>query len=354
MKLKPVILTAGVLIAAGVTLVAVRLWLRPADGPADARPAAVVSSRGDETPLPSPADGPGSETAQKNAGAVPLNETDLIDWAVTSLKAEFADTISRTSSQAELIRLRLFLAERYPKTWSVMLRTILSRAFPDQVDAILSTLDRMDAYQAWLESQKTELSLLDHEKVMERLWAKRRELFGPEADAVWAEETQTEAIHDVLDIVADAYDTTLDEKLDLYVQAIATSTEDPLPGFLANRKIYLTRAFLRLDSVQDNLKALSDADREQHIRDVRRTLGFSEEELDRLARTDAKNEQRWQQGYRYMDERAALLSTVPEHEQEEALAALREKHFDTKARTIAAEESQGFYRFTRPRIYGCN
>jgi hypothetical protein len=346
---------AGIVITAGLILLIGWLWMRPAS-PTDVIPENPEASTPSRTvpPAMSPADGTAPDATQNNAGAIPLNETDLIDWAVASLKAEFADTISQTSRQAELIRLRLFLAERYPKTWSVLLRTILTRAFPDQVEAILSTLDRMDAYQAWLESQKPELTVLDHDQVMERLWAKRRELFGPEAEAIWAEETRTEAIIDVLDIVADAYDTTLDEKLDLYVQAIETSTEDALPGFLANRKIYLSRAFLRLDSVQDNLKALSEADRDQHIRDVRRALGFSEEEIDRLARTDAKNEQRWQQGYRYMEERAALLSTVPESDREEALAALREKHFDVKARTIAAEEAEGFFRFTRPRIYGCN
>lgn len=295
--------------------------------------------------------GTGPDTSPK---AVPTSEQELIDWAVASLRAEFADTITLKRSHVALARLRLFLAERYPKTWKTLFQTLLERAFPDQTADILATLNRLDTYEAWLEAKREDLTLLDHDQLMDRLWAKRLELFGDEARDMWAEETRTEAIIDVLDIMREAYDTSLDEKLNLFVQAIKTSSQDNVAAFMANKKIYLTRAFLRMDSVQENLKSMTEQDRAQHLQQIRLAMGFTEQEIETLARADAKNEARWQKGYRYMDERSRLLAQAGDTVPEQALAALRERYFQNQAATIQAEEASGFFRFTRPRIHGCN
>lgn len=302
---------------------------------------------------PSDAQAPDENAIASPQARVP-DKGDIVVWAVASLKKEFADRIELKSSQAELIRLRQFLAEKYPDAWEALFKQIITLAFPDKADTIFSTLAQLDNYNAWLEANKQDLANLDHDQIMETLWAKRRELFGDDATELWSEETRTEAIIDVLDIMRESYDTTLDEKLAIYVQAINQAYEDSVGAFMENRKFYLSRAFFSMDSAQDNLKSMTPAQRAQSIHDVRIAMGYSEEECEKLAQNDEKNEQRWQQGFRYMDERAKILASYQGDAQKEKLTALQNTYFSKQAKTIQAEEASGFFRFSRPRVYGSN
>ncbi|MBU1170944.1 MAG: hypothetical protein KKD44_15395 [Proteobacteria bacterium] len=286
-------------------------------------------------------------------GAADFNSS-FVDQAVESLRAEFLDKIDMKSSQASLIRLRQYLMETYPDSWKQLFTEIITKAFPEHAESIFSTLALLDTYNLWLEANKPKLANLDHDDIKAALWAKRRELFGLDANELWAEETRTEAIIDVLDILRDAYDTGLDEKLSIYAHAIGETYEDDTDPFLQNKKFYLSRAFLRMDSVQENLKAMDADTRSQSIRDVRIAMGYSEEDSKKLAHSDAENEKRWQQGYLYMDERAKILAAFQGVELKDKLSALQDTYFSYQAKTIQAEEASGFFRFERPRVYGCN
>lgn len=116
-----------------------------------------------------------------------------------------------------------------------------------------------------------------------------------------------------------------------------------------------TEVFLRLEPVQARLAAMPAEERRAALADIRRRMGYSEEEIARKAADDAHRDARWENGHAYMKARAELLSRHAQGEALEAeLRALREQHFGHEAPTIAREEDAGFFRFQRRRVYGRN
>jgi hypothetical protein len=112
--------------------------------------------------------------------------------------------------------------------------------------------------------------------------------------------------------------------------------------------------FFSIDSVQNELKNMSPEQRQMEINSIRRQMGFSEEQIEELAKRDAEKEQRWQVGYRYMQQREKVMQQYEGEEREERLKDLREQYFQDEAKTIELEEKDNFFRFERPRIYGRN
>lgn len=279
--------------------------------------------------------------------------------AVERLWKDFGKGPLGKAAQIQLAGLRNYLKDQNPETYQALFKAIVSRAFPAQAGEILKTIETLDIYSAWLEDNKERLSRLGHDEIKQELWAKRKALFGNAAREMWAEETRTEAVSDVLDIMRDAYDTRISDKLALYTEAIAQISKDTHgdgsgPDFIEDRKVSLTRAFLGLDSVQAELSAMDGNRRAEALRTIRKTMGFSESELDTLAQKDAANELKWQNGYAYMRDRNRLLAEPDDGTQAMKLSALQERYFKNAASTIQAEEASGFLRFNRPRVFGRN
>jgi len=279
---------------------------------------------------------------------------DFVTAAVSRLKHDFGSDPIDKSKQMQLLGLKQYLSNLYPDNYLTLFREIIKQAYPAQVDEILKTLDRLEAYNVWLEANKQSLGQMSHDDIKKALWTKRKAMFGEDAVGMWAEETRTEAIGDVLDIMRDSYDTTLDEKLNLYTQAISRISENPGSSLLEDKKSSLTRAFLSLDSVQAELSDMDQQKRNERLRDIRKAMGYSEPELETLAAKDAVNEKKWQNGYAYMSERSRLLNEPDDGTKTEKLLTLQERFFKNAASTIQAEESSGFFRFNRPRVYGRN
>lgn len=283
----------------------------------------------------------------------------FVATAVARLQKDFGKGPLSKSAQMQLAGLRNYLSRFFPGTFQAVFRDIIGKAFPAQAAEILKTLEGLDTYNAWLEANKDRLSKLGHDAIKQELWARRTALFGKDAKAMWAEETRTEAVADVLDIMRDAYDTTIPDKMELYLHAINRISKSSPSGssgetFIEDKKISLTRAFLSLDSVQSELADMDGEKRAETLRSIRKTMGFSESELDALAKKDTVNEGKWQTGYAYMNERNQLLSEPDDGSRDEKLLALQERYFKNAASTIKAEEASGFFRFNRPRVYGRN
>lgn len=278
----------------------------------------------------------------------------FIDWAVTSLEHDFAGTIALKSSQVKLMQLRLFLAEKYPGNWKELFETIIKTAFPDYAEEIFEVLARMDRYNTWLEERKADLPESGSQGIYDALWAKRKELFGDDAQDIWAEETRTEVITLVLDAMREDYDTGIDEKIALFTQVVNDAYHGETDFMGGDRVYYLTRAFLRMDSVQENLHEMNEPERKEALRTVRKNMGFSDEAIEKMELLDAEKEERWQTGYRYMEERARILASFKGEGMQQKIAVLQNTCFGKNAKTIRAEEASGFFRFDRPRVYGCN
>ncbi len=113
--------------------------------------------------------------------------------------------------------------------------------------------------------------------------------------------------------------------------------------------------FLRLESVQARLAAMSTNERRTTLARVRARFGYSPQDIARLESTDWHKDARWDNGLAYMTERAAVIAATPAGTpRDAALEALRARYFDHEAETIAREEASGFFRFRRRRVYGRN
>lgn len=173
-------------------------------------------------------------------------------------------------------------------------------------------------------------------------------------DAARAAEQREQVMRDRILALSGSDDTTIDYKLDRYLQALRETFEGTAQAHVLEDRSMLTEAFLRMESVQRDLASLSPGARRQELARIRREMGFSEDQVAELAEMDDHREARWQRGLAYMEERRRILDTFDGEAREAELRALRERVFAHEAKTIALEEEQGFFRYERPRIYGRN
>lgn len=171
-----------------------------------------------------------------------------------------------------------------------------------------------------------------------------------------AGERQEQALRDAVLAPLASEDATIDEKLDGYRRALRGALEqapkEPLPA--PELRGPLTEVFLRAESVQKELAALGPGARQREIDHIRREMGYSDEEIARMADRDAYRESRWQNGLACMEERARIARTFDGEVLDDELRSLRERYFADEAKTIELEEREGFFRFERARVYGRN
>src|SRR5690606_25741343 len=111
---------------------------------------------------------------------------------------------------------------------------------------------------------------------------------------------------DALRSLAESSDTTLDQKLDVYVDAVRGTAGDGLSAMALENGSVLAQAFFGLESVSRQLGELDPEARQQKINDIRREFGYDEEQVAALEERDRQRDARWQNGLAYMDERRAL------------------------------------------------
>ncbi|MCK7512872.1 MAG: hypothetical protein MZV70_58530 [Desulfobacterales bacterium] len=99
--------------------------------------------------------------------------------------------------------------------------------------------------------------------ILKRIWRKKkRDLFGEDADKIWsgdmlATEVRKAKMQDVMAVLNKSGDTTLDEKLEVYRNALNDTYKGTPEEFFLDQKEILSRAFFSIDSVQDVLKQMS-------------------------------------------------------------------------------------------------
>jgi hypothetical protein len=252
------------------------------------------------------------------------------------------------------LEFRRYLQEHYPEDWDERLRTILEQAFPMRADRILTLFGTVDRYDEWFEENKWDLAAMQSEEIEEALWQKRQELFGEDAAGIWESESRTRHIRDLTQILAEAYHVPLERKLEVFSSAVAGEYEDGTGAFAQEGRYAMALAFLSLESVQDELAQMSPDERVEGLRQIRRSIGIAEEELEEMEKLDAEREERWQDGLQYMAERDIFAEDYEGPEREEQLRLLRVHYFGDEARIIEAEEASGFFRYRRRRVYGRN
>jgi hypothetical protein len=291
---------------------------------------------------------------QEAMGGNTLSSDDSFsDHLVKELQKYYGKTISDKSVQANLIGIRDFVISTHPPNGMALFYQILKRAFPDYADEIMATLAKLDEYNRWLEENKKTASQAAIEE-------KRKELFGNEAEKIWSEgmlatEARKVKMQNALADLNNSGDMTINEKLNMYQKALRDTYRDTPEGFYLDQKDMLSKIFFSIDSVQDALKQMSPDERQQEINNIRSQMGIDPQQVEQMAQQDAEREQRWNVGLAYMQERSSVVENYSGSEREEKLKELREKYFNSEANTIEREENtDNFFRFQRPHIYGRN
>tara|TARA_R110001592_G_scaffold10098_2_gene52595 strand:- start:2858 stop:3958 length:1101 start_codon:yes stop_codon:yes gene_type:complete len=298
-----------------------------------------------------------SQAAQSEA----MSEIDLmVEELADRMKKQFADNIHLVAIQVGLKSLRDDLNQTYPEQGNELFVRIISKAFPEWVSAILKAITLMDEYDSWLQSMLLNLNDMNQLEQQGVLWEKRRELFGDAATQIWqaeisAEQERQMTMRRTMEILDRSYDTQMQERLYLLQSTFEESYADKIQNMVIDPKGVLAQVFFGFDAVQRDLSALPPEERQAQINDIRKTMGFSEEQIKAQAESDQKREKRWQNGYAYMDARKTAESTYTGDELDKELDNIREKFFAHEASTIKKEEEElAFYRYKRPRVYGRN
>jgi hypothetical protein len=283
----------------------------------------------------------------------------LSDQFVKELKKYYGATISEVVTQAGLFDLWKSFMGSHPDRGRELFYGILKRAFPGYADAIMATLDKLDEYNRWLEHNKALLARMSATERLEALQKKRMELFGDDARKIWTgEELATESrrakVQDTLAYLNQTEDMTMDDKIEVYQGSLREAYENTPEKFILDQGPLLAKVFFSIDSVQNELKQMTPLERQQELNRIRRKMGFTEQQVERMEKRDADNELRWEAGLNYMKDREEIVRQFEGPQQEEKLRELREQYFDDEAKTIELEEKGDFFRFKRQHIYGRN
>jgi len=318
------------------------------DGGPDAAGEIVGAGGGDGTSS-SPASGRRAEKPLGKDPAAADAET------VAHLQDKFGATIHNKHTQVKAIeKLIEYLRKNYPDDWEQRLQALLARAFPGLADKLYATYQSMTGYNEWLKSHREELAQMDSAARRAALRDARLQFFGPDADEIWAESLRHDHILETVDSIRESPATasTVEEKFEAFVGAVEETYGADAPTFLERRQAELMDNFLAIDTVQDGLHGMDDAQRAQQLTEIRRGMGMDDAALGRWRELDAQRDEAWDSGERYMQQRDEITQKYQGDDQARRLADLRSRTFGQEAEVIQQEENSGFFRFGHRRVYG--
>jgi len=278
---------------------------------------------------------------------------------IEKIRTQYASTIESIAVQVSLKEFLDDLMGAYPLKGRALFEAVIKGAFPDKAEDIFRAVDKMVIYEDWLLDNVLTLNEMSPLESNGELWKKRRELFGEDANKIWsseitAQEERREVLQKTVAMLDQAHDTTMYDRIYILQSSYDEQYSETVENAVFDSKGVLAQTLFGFDSVQQELSAMSNEQRQEEIDTIRRTIGFDEAQIEYLAEQDQVKDKRWLNGYSYMDARQVLLDELTGDELEIELTALREKHFKHEAPTIAREETDEFFRYSRQRVYGRN
>ncbi|HSP78529.1 MAG TPA: hypothetical protein VLQ93_08380 [Myxococcaceae bacterium] len=347
--------TAPLLVAFALLLAASALVLRRsgAEAPPSEQPASGPEAPRAQAPRASPA--PASPT-----GAAPLEsargpvrqEEDLVSY----LRDKYGARIKIPYIQIQMLEdLMRHFQKLNPTGWEEDLLALLREAFPELYDELAARLRQRVEYGRWMEENEAALRAKTPQERRAAVWEERNRLFGEEAARdIWQAELRHQAEADTLATIDALPDATVKDRLARYKQGLEEIYGEKAEAYLQVRQQEVMNRFLELGSVQKELGGLAAEKRAEELRHIRQEMGLDEQALERWKTLDAQRDARWEAGSLYMSEREALAQQYSGAELEARLVELRTRYFGQEAEVIAQEEQSGFFRFTRPRVWGRN
>ncbi|WP_149027211.1 hypothetical protein [Shewanella psychrophila] len=316
-----------------------------------------------------------------SGGSMPEANKELIQFKQVlsaNLNQEYPNGMAGIVKQLSLLEVRAYVIETYHDKGASIFNEVITSVFPLWAQETLSAIATMDNYNSWLLDTMAELNTLPFLERNGRLWDKRNQLFGDNAKLIWSDELDRIAAREAnmqrtIILLDAADDTEINERLAILQSALEDNYGGEIQNLLINKGM-IADIFFRFGSVQRDLAAMDVQDRQAQIDSIRRDLLYDEDQITYLAEQDQIKEVNWQIGYTYMTERQAIIATYTgsqldlalgseaesaadlnqQQALQTALNSLREKYFEQDATTLSKEEQNGFYRYTRPRIYGRN
>jgi len=283
--------------------------------------------------------------------AGPTQGTELI----ALLREKYGSKIHSPYIQVKMLEQLIKLyREKSKDTWQAEILEVLRVAFPDRYAELAANLQHWLDYEKWMTDNRTRLTGLSAAEQRQAIWDERNALFGKEgASQIWASELKGQALSDALAAIDAQPNLKIPEKLAQYKASLEDLQQEHTEQFMEAHRQELMNRFLDLDSVQNQLSSLDAQARTQSLREIRQGMGLNPEALARWDVLDHERDARWEDGAKYMQERA-LLEKYSGPDREQKFQSLREKYFSTEAEIIGQEEASGFFRFTRPRKWGRN
>ncbi|MBL8018122.1 MAG: hypothetical protein JNM27_00535 [Leptospirales bacterium] len=283
-------------------------------------------------------------------GAQSLDDLSF-DQIVALLRKKYGDQLKlpymRIRMLEELLR---FLKQKYPDTWVQMLQEILGTAFPDQAASLFDQSEKLYKFNKYLEENQGKLNKMSDEERRSTLWSARRDLFGEDAEQIWAGDRSNEKVADTLKKIKESKDMSAKDKLKAYQSSLNDAYGKALPGVLEKQRQLLVNSFV--DAVQPELSSMNSIERSAYLKEVRTTMGMDDAAISRWDKLDADRDQRWSNGEIYTQERKEIVSRYSGDEREKKLDELRRKLFGEEAESIKNEEASGYFRFAQQRRFG--
>ncbi len=330
------------------------LWLFP-ETEANRGPAAVSPEKPDspETARPAAVEKIPAETIsdddEKSGRAINR------EIVMARLKELFQDRIFHPRIQLQAVdKLLQYLKKLYPDTWQDQVFTYLSAAFPEFAEEIYDRYQKLAAFKQCIKDNYRLIVGMDAEARKNFLWEMRRRFFGDEAEVIWEMEIKKEQLADSLKAINREKNMPLGDKMNYYLAEIDAIFKDRAGAYKQSYRQTVMDQFLKVESVQKNLRQMSPKARRENLDRFRKKMGLDEAARKRWEKLDRVRDRRWEAGRDYMQARKKLLSESGGDDPEHKLDRLRKTYFGDRAKIIKQEEKAGVFRFERKRVYGKN
>ncbi|MCP4133762.1 MAG: hypothetical protein GY754_22530 [bacterium] len=279
---------------------------------------------------------------------------------IAVLKERYSSTMERKRTRVRLIGgLLRYLKKKYPHDWRDRIHEIITNEFPEYSDLLLASVDTVEQYRDFIKNGN-ELRDLSYAERKEKIWEKRQELFGDDYKEIWDYEIKKGQVALLLEKINANKDLAFHDKIKVFKDVTAdiyvggTSSEQNRTVSETRVQQYkLTKQFLGMGSVQEELSTMDGEEKARALRELRLSMGMDEETVGKLGEADILRDNIWGKSAAYMMERKKLVSEFHGEALAAGLENIRKKYFGTAATFIRfEEESLGKFRFSEPRKWG--
>lgn len=118
------------------------------------------------------------------------------------MQARYGAHLDHPKVQIQLLEeLMRYLAELDPDHWRENLDALIQDWFPELADELRQRARALLAYQDFMDQERYTLRGMGPEERRDFIWAKRRELFGEDADRIWQSELRNQALSHSLQVL---------------------------------------------------------------------------------------------------------------------------------------------------------